>query len=526
MTSTFDITEFLLLIEDVSPKTIRKLLLTKYSPEILENTAKKYGFQTIDDLITDVKNRVAFKANNTEQYDPKTQELYKLMMFLIENKERIDLTLLNYYGIAQTMQYSDEILKTPVENIKTLLNNVKKITQFTDFALLNGLYSNNRVNMVYEDEKVWIYEIKDPEDVCIYNLGAGTNWCVARGTQEPAEPDLLAAKEMFHRYTSGNVPFFIVYPKTKQILEKTSGSYKKFALRFRIHEFDYDKIINSDISRLSVFAASKDKARFYEFLRSALQKSLEKVYYESFKNFDKNYHYTNAMDALKTFLFKENSIILEHFFHLIKYIYRVNSPESDLSSDRPEENYKDYFKNIKFNYNIPNAYEIAMKIIIKRLDFVLTCKNLFFEFLEYQKKHPYEKFEDKLTVDNYIHADTGYTTLRRIKKLLKEAVIKALIQNNDIDANKIDDFMEIMYYYKMSSPYENNINERSLKTAKESLERFIEFFNFSDFKNIYLSSIERVDDFIYNVITPIMDYEGTNFLNDERISMLYKKKPS
>ena len=209
-------TEFLL--EDVSPKTIKKLLLVKYSPEILENTAKKYGFQSIDDLITDVKNRVAFKINNTEQYDPKTQELYKLMMFLVEWKEKYNLDIFNYYGVFQAMTGKDDLIRAKnVDDINMILEIAYENAKVTDFALLNGLYKGNDIRLVYENEHCWIYQVVDGKILCNKGIGRDTSWCVLNPS-------------FFNDYSKVSY-FYIVYPKDKKIYEKVSGAYRKFSLR-------------------------------------------------------------------------------------------------------------------------------------------------------------------------------------------------------------------------------------------------------------------------------------------------------
>jgi len=225
---------FNILLENIiSPKTILKMFVQAgYDESVLNEIAKKYNESSFENLYNKIYEKVSFRATDSEKYEPKLMEMYKIMKFLVDYKDKYNLEMFDYYGMSQMMRYSEKLLKSSsVEEIKDVLENAYKKAVYTDFSLMKGKYPSKNVKLYYQDEKVDVYEILDAKDICLKRLGAGTNWCTARGmSREPEPPDFKTAKEMFDNYVL-NTHYYVVYPKPFKIWSKPAGAYRKFTLR-------------------------------------------------------------------------------------------------------------------------------------------------------------------------------------------------------------------------------------------------------------------------------------------------------
>jgi len=465
MKFTIDITEFLL--EDVSPKTIKKLLLDKYSPEILENTAKKYGFTTIDDLITDVKNRVAFQINVNEKYDPKTQELYKLMIFLIEWKEKYSLNILNYYGIYQAMTNSDNLMRAKrTDEINIILEIAYENSNTTDFALLNGLYKGNDVSLVYENEHCWIYQVLSKKALCKKGIGRDTSWCILN-------PD------RFNEYSKISY-FYIVYPKDKKIYEKSSGAYRKFALRLPKEE--YAKIVfkpngikevkleyliklrgTKNINENFKTVFNNVTKNINSFINNTVEKSVN--YIKNNKDNDKSrYIYVNLFNNILGFYVKDefDSRVIHDMSFILLNKYEKEGFEEELNKADISDNADLAVKKIT-TYVLLNC--LKLDIIKPLLEFVVQFSN-----------NPKDK--NKIIVkDKDIIGSVSIVNFKKVFNTLENAI--KIIMNTLFDINyNFKIFFNRRLFNKnfnLEKEIENAIRqlERPIPITKDNLHKFI-----------------------------------------------------
>ena len=498
MTSTFNIIEFLL--EDVSPKTIKKLLLAKYSPEILENTAKKYGFLTIEDLITDVKNRIAFKINDNEQYDPKTQELYKLMMFLVEWKEKYNLDILNYYGIYQAMKESDDIIKSKkVNEINNVLETAYISANTTDFALLNGLYKGNAVRLVYENEHCWIYQVVDGKVLCITGLARDTSWCV----RDPY---------YFEKYSTKSY-FYIVYPKEKKIYEKSSGAYRKFALRLPKEEyakkvFAANIIDEEKIEELIKLRGSKNVDENFEtvfnnvtkkinyFVDSAIEKAINKLRIKKNDNNYKVFSYENIVFDTVEFYFDTNPTNISiNNYETDKYEKIFENRNIVIELLHIFMNNEDLFSNIDVSDNVNSAVKkLTTYVLLGSLKFNII--KLLLEYIGDQLTDYGNKPKATITDNDIIKYanifDKDFIKIFNNSKNASEIIIKTLFGDNVNPENLVETIITIDLYSINKEKIENIIKQFEGPFPLKNTSTFPPSYILSQFKNLILSINEEL----------------------------------